>query len=182
MDRSDWKLSPAIFQKIDLLFDPLEVDSFTSRLTAQTKLYYSWRPDPLAVGTDAFLQDWTNPPWCLIGRTLSHVQTQSAQIVLVAPVWKAQPWYPLLLEMTMGYPRLILDNPVVLDQHPSRLLPQLAVWHISRRDTLVNTFQRRLHHSCSSHGAQKQINLTTHSLGDGIAGVVNGVQIPFLAL
>ena len=70
MDRSDWKLSPAIFQKIDLLFDPLEVDSFTSRLTAQTKLYYSWRPDPLAVGTDAFLQDWTNPPWCLIGRTL----------------------------------------------------------------------------------------------------------------
>ena len=51
------------------------------------------------------LQDWSqvrgyaNPPWCLVGKVLAQVQSQQAHIVLVAPVWKTQPWYPMLLSM-----------------------------------------------------------------------------------
>ena len=84
-------------------FGPLEVDPFATRLSAQCQQYFSWRPDPSAEATDAFLQVWThikgyaNPPWNLIGRTLTQVQTQWATIALVAPVWKSQPWYPTLL-------------------------------------------------------------------------------------
>ena len=77
-----------------------------SRLTAQCPTYFNWLPDPYAaVATDVFLQDWSqtkgyaNPSWSLIGRVLSKVQMERAQIVLVAPVWKTQPWYPLLLQM-----------------------------------------------------------------------------------
>ena len=61
-----------------------------------------------AAATDALTQDWNtlpqklyaNPPWGLIGSVLSLVHTQGVQeLVLVAPVWKAQAWYPLLLQM-----------------------------------------------------------------------------------
>ena len=87
------------------LFGPIEVDLFASCLTAQCPVHFSWQPDPYATATDAFLQDWSqileyaNPPWSMTGRVLSQVQVQQARIILVAPVWKTQPWYPLLLGM-----------------------------------------------------------------------------------
>ena len=130
------------------------------------------------IGTGSFLQDWfqikgyANPPWSLIGRVLSKVQMERAQIVLVAPVWKTQPWYPLLLQMLIAVPRLISHDQVMLYRDPEDLLPQLAVWHISGRDTETRSFQRKLPHSCSNHGTLRPISLTTHSLASGIAGVV----------
>ena len=51
------------------------------------------------------------PPWCLIGRVLSQVMDQKAQVVLVAPVWKGQPWYPVLLNMLWECPRRIPPLP-----------------------------------------------------------------------
>ena len=51
---------------------PLEVDLFASRLTHQLPQFFSLKPDPLAIATDAFLQDWgplkgyANPPWGLL--------------------------------------------------------------------------------------------------------------------
>jgi len=55
-DRTDWKLNPVIFQKIDQEFGPLEIDLFTTRLTTQCPHYFSWQPDPYAMATDAFFQ------------------------------------------------------------------------------------------------------------------------------
>ena len=95
LDRTDWKLNPVIFQEINNLYGPLVMDLFASRLSTQCPLYFSWRPDSYALATDAFLQDWpamkcyANPPWNLVGRVLAQVQSQQAQVVLVAPVWKA---------------------------------------------------------------------------------------------
>ena len=57
-DRSNWKLDVNIFRRIKEIFGPLEVDLFASRLTHQCRCYFSWRPDPFAEVTDAFLQDW----------------------------------------------------------------------------------------------------------------------------
>jgi len=59
-DRSDWRLNPAVFRKIQTTMGPLEVDLFASRLTSQLPKFFSWRPDPQAEATDAFLQDWRN--------------------------------------------------------------------------------------------------------------------------
>ena len=91
-DRTDWKLCPQTFHQIYQTLGPLEVDLFASRLSTQLTNYVSWRPDPLAMATDAFSIDWSqmrgyaNPPWNLIGRVLSQVRNQQAELVLVAPV------------------------------------------------------------------------------------------------
>ena len=92
---------------------PLEIDLFASRLTRQLPRFYSWRPDPEAEATDAFLQDWAkvrgfaNPPWCLIHRCLTKVKTEVARMVLVVPLWKTQSWFPVLLELLEDYPRVL---------------------------------------------------------------------------
>ena len=81
-DRSDWMLNRQIFQAIQAQLGPVDLDLFASRLTAQLPQYFSWRPDPSALATDALLQDWeglrayANPPWNLLGRALAKVQRE----------------------------------------------------------------------------------------------------------
>ena len=152
IDRTDWKLNPVIFQQINQLFGPLVVDLFAMRLIVQCPLYFSWWPDPSATATDAFLQSWTglkayaNHPWNLIGRVLAQVQSQQSKIVLVAPVWRAQPWFPMLLGILIDYPR----------QMPSGV---------------ETTFNLQFMEDKTNH--------MTTSLGNGTAGALNGIMIPF---
>ena len=95
-DRTDWKLNPEVFNQINRRLGPLAVDLFASRLTTQLPRFFSWRPDPEAEALNAFSQQWdglggkayANPPWNLVGKTLSQVRAQRATVVLVAPVWK----------------------------------------------------------------------------------------------
>ena len=182
-DRSDWKLNRSIFLEINEIYGPLEVDLFVSRLTNQCHHYFSWRPDPFAVATDAFLQDWTrvkgfaNPPWNLIPRVLMKAQCQGADIILVTPVWKTQPWYPLLLSMLVDWPCLLPEQDTITVSVP--IMPQLAMWSISGKDWGSKAFQARLRTSSSNHGGRKPIRHMTHCLGDGIAGVLNGGSDPF---
>lgn len=104
--------------------------------------------------------------------------TNSASIS--CPVWKTQSWFPILLHMLIDYPWLIIQKPdVVVSKDPMLLLPQLAIWNISGRSSETKTFLKKLQHSCSNHGEQKQTNLVTHSLINVIAGVLNGVLFHF---
>lgn len=102
-DCCNWMIHPEIFTRIHQEMGPLDVDLFASRLTYQLPRFYSWRLDPPAEATDAFTHDWSqlhvyaNPPWCLILWTLSKIQHEEAKVLLIAPVWRMQPWYPLLL-------------------------------------------------------------------------------------
>ena len=69
----------------------------------------------------------------------------------------------------------------MLHPEPTTLIPQLAVWPISGNSTEARSFQRKQPPSCSNPGGPRLISLTTHSSGNGIAGVVNGVQIQLVA-
>lgn len=188
-DRADWKLHSQIFNAINQELGPLEVDLFASRLSTQLPRFFSWRPDPLAEATDAFSQQWeqfrgyANPPWCLIGKVLSQVKNQQAQVVLVAPVWKGQPWYPVLLGLLHNYPRQLPRSLDLFQWTSNRdqmdLLPQLAVWPISGKSLDVETFQSQLKNSSSHPGEARHPKLTTPILKNGLAGVLNGVAIPF---
>ena len=156
-NRIDWNPNPGIFAKTNHLFGPLEVDLFATHLSTQCQRYFSWRPDLYAEATDAFLKYWThlrgyaNPPRNLIGKAICQVQSQQAKIALVAPVWRIQPWYPILLTTLIHYPRIIPPTvEITTSQPPPPMVPQLAVWHISRRDTEANNFLRKLQISCSA--------------------------------
>ena len=152
-DHSDWMLNPSIFHSIVGTFPYLEVNLFATRLTSQLPRFFSWRPDPLAEATDAFLQDWSriqgyaNPPWNLVGRVLAKVQNQAADLILVAPIWPSQPWYPNLLGLLSATPLRIESQEEEIVQMADQNLevtPPLAVWPISGNTTQVKDFQARL--------------------------------------
>lgn len=96
------------------------VDLFASRLNAQLEQYVSWRPDPNAMATDALQLRWNKwtgyafPPFCLIRRCLKKVREEKASLVLVAPIWRSQPWYPALLELLIDYPLILPVDPQLL--------------------------------------------------------------------
>ncbi|KAJ1086877.1 hypothetical protein NDU88_000077, partial [Pleurodeles waltl] len=58
-DSSDWMLHRSVFRYLERKWGPFQIDLFASRLNARLPRFFSWRPDPLALATDAFLQDWS---------------------------------------------------------------------------------------------------------------------------
>ena len=120
-DSSEWKLDPNVFQQVMSTLGPCQVNLFASRLTAQLPAYMSWRPDPGAIATDALSHSWSTrqcyafPPFSLVGRCLAKVKQEEVQsLVLVAPIWSTQPWFPLLLAMASQPPMLLLSTPTLL--------------------------------------------------------------------
>ena len=62
------------------------------------------------------------------------MKEQEAQVALVAPVWKSQGWYPVLLRMLTQVPLLIPPQEGLIlptdENNSPAVIPQLAVWVI----------------------------------------------------
>jgi len=96
--------------------EPCKVD-----LYHQLDHYVSWRLDPGARGTNVFhfslkdLEGYAFPPFSLIGKCLQKVRQEQNTIVLVAPLWQNQTWYPMLLELMVELPLLLPDQDILRD-------------------------------------------------------------------
>ena len=94
-DHNDWKIDSTIIQP---RIKKCQIDLSASRLTRQLNKYVSWRPDPGAIHVDAFTMNWTNlityafPPFNLIPVVLHKTKKVMATLILIAPLWSAQPW------------------------------------------------------------------------------------------
>ena len=101
-DHLEWSVNIGIFEDMCQTFGSPEVDLFASRLNAKLTKYVSWEPDPDNWKTDAFSFTWTEmyvycfPPFSLLPRVVRKVLADSAEALILAPHWTAQPWLPLL--------------------------------------------------------------------------------------
>ena len=188
-DSSEWKIDP---QTISPFLKGCEIDLFASRLSAQLPQYVSWRLDPEAVHADALTMDWAPfkgyafPPFNLIPAVLHKVSQDKADIILVAPIWPAQPWWPLLLSLLIEHPVLLPRSRHLLRDptDPQRINPMfprlhLAVFHVSGDSTRQWAFQtvlRRFSFRLPANLRGKHIN----QRGDaGVAGVLRERLILF---
>ena len=87
------------------------------------------------------------PPFNLISAVLNKVIQDKADIILVAPLWQAQPWWPLLLSLLVEQPFLIPNTRHLLKDpaDPQRIHPMfprlhLAVFNISGDSTKQREF------------------------------------------
>ena len=171
-DPSDWKLNPAFF-----------------KILVQLPHFVSWKPDPQAIATDAFLMNWRDfrgyafPPFALVGRCSQQVIAQNVDhLVLVAPVWPAQPWYPVLLHLAVDKRLLFPVGPELLikDNHAHPLTNlQLAVWVLSASIIKHQVFREKLETFCWPHGEETPPVHTLVLGTNGLAGIVNDKLIPF---
>ena len=111
-------------------------------------------------------------------------------MVLIAPTWHAQAWYPVLSDMSCRHPILLpplrdlLHSP---NQQPQPLILQghlqLAAWMVTGKTCLQVAFQRTLQ-ICSApiRGEKALQGLTTAPGNSGVAGVVNRRLIHFAPL
>jgi len=110
--KQEWQLHPTMFRKLDEMWGPHTIDRFASATNHLLPRYNSRFSDPEAEATDALQQDWRNeknwinPPFRLIGKILKHIQLQRAEATIILPLWKNQPWFPLLQKMTLATTRI----------------------------------------------------------------------------
>lgn len=95
---TEWEFSQVRFEEVrDILGHP-EIDLFASRANSKCELFFSWRPDPNALGVDAFTFDWSQfslfyafPPFSLILRVLKKILSDRATGILIFPFWPGNP-------------------------------------------------------------------------------------------
>lgn len=129
------------------------------------------------------------PPLLLIGRVLAKVRSEKYKLVLVAPVWQAQHWYSLLLEMCVQNPILLPSNQDLLRNPKGELHPlgrnqklQLAAWVVSGNTWLQKEYRKRLLSSSQTQEEQVHYQIMSRPGANGFAGVVRGVPIPLVPL
>jgi hypothetical protein len=124
-DVTDCQLNPAIFGKLCQGFGEVQVDRFATGASAQfvrgRRLpYWGLWADGLAAGVDSLSADWRGvfnyafPPVHLVGGVLRLVAEQRVQVLLIAPEWPSQWWWPLMQSMVS----MVVDLRKVADGQP----------------------------------------------------------------
>jgi len=188
LDQSDLMLNQKIFQALETKWGSFDVEAKHNK---QLMRFFTFRPDLEAV--DALAQPWMNirpyafAPFILLGRCLQKIRQEGVwEIVVIAPVWQGQPWFPPLIESLIDRPALLpqthnfLTNPAG-DPHPLVVRNQLylAAWRLSGVQSRIREFQEKLSKSYAPHGEEVQRKLILQPGESGIAGVVRGRLIPF---
>ena len=136
------------------------------------------------MSTDAFQGKWTGflgyafPPFALVGKCLQKVRREKNSLLIVAPVWPSQAWYPLLLEYLVKSQVLIPMYSDILQDPFGHLHPmvtqgqlQLAAWTVSGRTTEQQEFQKGL--------SSSYCQATSQAGRNGAAGVIEGKLFTF---
>ena len=110
LPHTEWSLHPEIFQSLSRLW-PVQIDLFATSDNRRCSIYFSPFRDPMAAGTDAFLQCWDGlqayafPPWSIIPRVLAKLRmSQGTELTLVAPYWPQRAWFADLLLLSLAPP------------------------------------------------------------------------------
>ncbi len=129
----EWMLHPQTVQKIWKTFGKAEVDLFASKDSSHCPTYYSKDRDTLA-------HDWPNlllyafPPIALLPQVFRRVREQGHKVLLVAPLWRNQPWLSELTQLLSAAPWPVPLRRDLLSQangtiwHPRPELWALHLW------------------------------------------------------
>ena len=159
---------------------------FSTVSTAQLPRYIAWKPDLYSQGTDAMQKIWSNqylyafPPFSMINKVLRKIaQDQMTRMLIVAPTWQSQVWYPTLLRMLKEKPLLLPHHThLTLNQqdqiHPliTKKTLRLAVWTVSGKGCLQQEFQRGLPNLFQVQGDKVNYQITIRPGQSRLVGVV----------
>lgn len=190
--QSEWSLSQVWANHIFDLYDKPMIDLFATPVNHKLPLYCTRFFHRQAWATDALALSWNNlylyafPPWCLILRVLLKLrQSSNVMLLLVAPFWPNQPWFPLLLEMLIDRPFLFPLRPNLLTQAKGRIVHQrlqhvqLAAWKLSPDASLKKAFLNRLQKLPQAQGGDPRYQLMTQDWPDLGTGLPTKMWIPW---
>ncbi|XP_070203397.1 uncharacterized protein [Littorina saxatilis] len=118
-----------------------QVDLFATRFSKRLPVFVSPFPDPEAWETNAMDISWSGleayafPPFQLLTRVLRKAEQEGPSLLLIAPLWPSQPWFPDLLRLAQGPPiPLALTRGELVQPHTGSLHaePQMLNLHAWR--------------------------------------------------
>ena len=123
------------------------VDLFATRYNKRLPVFVSPVPDSQALEIDALAIQWEGmsayafPPTKIINLVIRKLQdTADIRLILVAPMWPNQLWYPDLLEITSQEPIRLPNTKTLLKQPRSDVFHQapenlrLHAWLVEKRN------------------------------------------------
>ena len=140
--QTEWTVKRSALEPIWMRWFKPMLDLFATRYNHRLPLFVSPVPDPEAWAVDAFSISWTGlpayafPPLPVLAKAIRKVRQDFAEVILIAPRWPRQPWYPDLLELAIDAPLplprvedllrqprsgILHGNPMALDLHAWRL-------------------------------------------------------------
>jgi hypothetical protein len=150
METTEWTLDPQVFRQLDRTWGPLQRDLFASPQTTQLQEFISWKEPHHMM--NAFHHEWKEtdyafPPFALVGKVLNKVKADQCRILLVAPKWEAQSWFPTLISMLYDQPRQLPYSESLLrdlqgNPHPLGQSVRLTAWPVTGNDYDRRDFQR----------------------------------------
>ena len=175
---SDFKLTKSLFTNISQKWGPFSMDLFATFENRQTPRFASFTPQPEASWVDSMKHTWeheypwAHPPFSMIGRVLQKVENENSTLVILTPLWPAQPWFPLLLRSMVDLP-IILPRKEGLFQHPLSQKGNTpswvsVAWRISGKCSERNKFRKKLLQLLSRRGPLALIRTMTPFGVDGL--------------
>lgn len=190
----EWQLNRNIFKQIVKLFEVPIIDMFASRLNKQVDRFVSWKPDPEAEAINAFSLCWSDvliyafPPFSLVGRTVQKLREDKGEMILVAPLWITQYWYPAVMQLLIEVPYVLkvttdtLILPNTKKVHPLVGHLHLMVCRLSGNCSKVDRFHQSLPTSSWHRGDIPPKNNIHRISTNGWNSVVKGKLINFKLL
>ena len=99
----EWALVAEVFNKIEQRMGYSDIDLFASAKNHKITQFISYMPEKGAVAVNAFSVTWNYalhfafPPFSIIGRVIQKLCEDNAELILVAPLFPSQPWFPAML-------------------------------------------------------------------------------------
>ena len=109
----EWSLQTPTFDKIRLIYSPVTIGLFASRINARAGCFYSDTPEPEACSHDAFSFSWQQEhiyaflPFSCIPQVINKIELESATDISVVPLFTAQPWFTRFLRILTREPLLL---------------------------------------------------------------------------
>lgn len=125
---TEYQLANNYFEIIVEKFGKPTIDLFASKVNSKCSRYISWHKDPDSIAVDAFTVSWREeffyafPPFSIISKVLNKVRHDKARGILVVPLWKSQPWFPVFNE-------LLTTKPLIFDPNEFMVLSPFRTSH-----------------------------------------------------
>ena len=195
-DSTEWSINKTVFKNIIECFGTPDVDLFASRLNNKLATYYAWKPDPFAKGIDSLVHSWNMyslaycfPPFSILHQVLQKIEMDQAEVLLIAPLWPTQSWFPRLLQLLIAPPALLRQNRSLLRlahnpelEHPLWKRMHLMVCRLSGKQCKRREFLRELEKSSCLHGEKVPKNNIKHTFRNGLNLPIAGISIPCIQL
>ncbi|CAG2248579.1 unnamed protein product [Mytilus edulis] len=103
---TEWELLQSVFQAITLQWGSPHVDLFATSLNYKIQVFMSPVPDPKAYAVDCMSVPWDGmfayafPPFRFLSQVLRKISAEQGLIILIAPAWPKQAWFPDLLHLS----------------------------------------------------------------------------------